>query len=188
MKIGIFGGAFDPPHLTHLHVAQTVKEALQLDEVRFVPTKTPSHKSPTVATEQQRVDMVSLMINEYDGFHVDEIELRRTGTSFSIDTIESYKQNEPENEFYLIIGGDMVEYLPKWHRIDELARKVNIVGVARPGYVLESEYPVTVVSIKETDIASSKVRQKISQGLDVSNELPKIVLEYIVENKLYETN
>lgn len=188
MKVGIYGGAFDPPHKTHLHVAQTVKEALQLDEVRFVPTKTPAHKAPTVATEEQRVEMVSLMIDGHDGLIVDEVELHRTGTSYSIDTIEFYKQNEPENEFYLIIGGDMVAYLPKWHRIDELVRKVHIVGVARPGYTITSDYPVTVVNIEETDTASSKIRKNLSLSLDVSHELPKIVLEYIVENKLYETN
>lgn len=188
MRIGIYGGAFDPPHNAHLRVAKTVKKALALDAIRFVPTKVPAHKSPSKATEKQRVEMLERMINETDSFVVDEVELKRSGTSYTVDTIEFYKASEPDNEFYLIIGGDMVEYLPKWHKIDKLSKMVNIVGVSRPGYKIQSEYPITFVEIEELDIASSVIREKIANGMNVSKELPENVLRYIKENRLYENN
>lgn len=186
MRIGIFGGAFDPPHKGHLRIAETVINELSLDEIRFVPTKVPAHKQPSCASGESRVQMISRMIESNSKFVVDEVELSREGTSFTIDTIEFYKRKEPENKFYLIIGGDQIQYLPNWSRIDDLVAQVTLVGVARPAYHVETKYPVTMVEINKIAISSSEIREKIAKGISVADEVPGIVLQYIEENKLYE--
>ncbi|CAH0347081.1 nicotinate-nucleotide adenylyltransferase [Bacillus sp. CECT 9360] len=187
-KIGILGGTFDPPHIGHLVVANEVLDALQLDQIRFMPNHVPPHKEKTQdVTDEARVEMLSLSIEGNDSFSIEKIEIERKGTSYTYDTIEQIRQKEPDHEFYFIIGADMIEYLPHWHKIDELMKLVRFVGVKRPTYSEVTDYPITMVNIPEMLISSSLIREKIKKGKTVKYLLPEKVIRYIEENDLYES-
>ena len=184
-KIGILGGTFDPPHIGHLIIADEVREQLDLDEVRFMPNNIPPHKSKTSTTNQERLDMLTLAIGKNSHLTIDTIEWERTGPSYTIDTIKLLKERERDSEFYFIIGADMIEYLPKWKKIDELSQLVRFIGVKRPGYSTETIFPVTLVDIPEIAVSSSWIRKKISNGETINYLVPDAVKRYIEENRLY---
>src|SRR4051812_10159621 len=116
-KVAIFGGTFDPPHMGHLNIARHVYSQLKLDEIRFVPTNIPPHKDQPKASGFHRLEMLSQSIASIENFTVDAIELRRTGKSYTFDTISSFKVAEKDTEFLFVIGGDMIESLSSWYRI-----------------------------------------------------------------------
>src|SRR5690625_178954 len=116
-KIGILGGTFDPPHLGHLIIAEQVRSALDLEEIWFMPSNEPPHKSRAKTNVNHRLAMLKLAIEDNDAFKVNTIELARKGKSYTIDTMKLLIKNHPHTEFYFIIGADMVEYLPHWAKI-----------------------------------------------------------------------
>lgn len=184
-KVGLLGGTFDPPHIGHLIVAEGIREALELDEIRFLPNHIPPHKTKTSTTNQERLDMLHLSIKENPFFRVDTIEWEREGPSYTIDTIKLLRVSEPECEWYFIIGADMIEYLPKWKQVDELIQLVHFTGVKRPGYQEETNYPVTMVDLPEISISSSLIRSRIKEGKSIKYLVPEEVKLYIEENHLY---
>lgn len=185
-RVGILGGTFDPPHLGHLIIAEEARIALQLEEVWFIPTYSPPHKNAATTAPEDRVNMLELATEGNPAFMVNTIELERRGKSFTFDTLSLLKRQHPELEFYFIIGADMVEYLPKWHRVDDLFDMVQFAGVGRPGYRLETEYPVLKVEVPLFDISSSQLRKMLSSGRTVKYMVPDKVKCYIEENRLYE--
>jgi len=184
-KIGLFGGTFDPPHNGHLHVACVVQEALQLDEVRFIPTNIPPHKQASSASAEQRLAMLTLVLDGKDFATVDTIELDRVGVSYSIDTVKQLRGQEPDHDFYFMIGGDMIDDLPNWKQFDELLQLVQFVGVRRPNYRGETDLPIQMVEMEEMDISSSEIRHRLKIGQSVSEFLPEKVMAYIKEHSLY---
>jgi nicotinate-nucleotide adenylyltransferase len=186
-KVGILGGAFDPPHNGHLMIAEAALKQLSLDEIRFIPTNIPPHKQASLATAEERIKMIKLAINTANSskFVIDSIELNRKGPSYTIDTVTDLLEQEPETKFYFIIGGDMIDYLPLWHRIDELVQCITFVGIPRPSYNGVTKYSVQMLEIDEMDISSSAIRHKIKAGIAVDEFMPKSVLDFIKENGLY---
>lgn len=133
-KIGLFGGTFNPPHIGHLIMANEVYAALDLTEVRFMPNATAPHKEAvTSATNAQRLKMVELAIQDVPYFSAETFEIERGGVSYTYETMKAMCEREPDVEFYFIIGGDMIDSLHTWYRIDELTELVQFVGVKRPG-------------------------------------------------------
>ena len=185
-RVGILGGTFNPPHLGHLIIAEQVKSQLNLDEVMFIPDYQPPHiDKKTAISAEKRLKMVKLSTMDEPEFKVSDIELRRKGVSYTIDTIKELKLKNPEVDYYFIIGGDMVEYLPKWHRIEELIKLVKFVGVSRPGYRKESKYPIMWVDVPMTDISSTLVRRNVKQGCSIKYLVTPEVENYIHEEGLY---
>ncbi|PLT34629.1 nicotinate-nucleotide adenylyltransferase [Bacillus sp. V5-8f] len=185
-RIGIVGGTFDPPHIGHLIVANEVLDALELDEIRFMPNHVPPHKEKTLnVTDEDRVAMLSYALEGNDFFLIEKIEIERQGTSYTYETIQLLRQREPENDFHFIIGADMIEYLPRWHKIDELMKLVKFIGVKRPTYNEKTNYPIMMVDIPEMFISSSAIRDRIKKGKTVKYLLPEKVIQYIEENDLY---
>ncbi len=184
-KVGILGGTFDPPHIGHLIVAEGIREALELDEIRFLPNHIPPHKTKTSTTNQERLDMLQLSTKGNPFFRIETIEWEREGPSYTIDTIKLLKVREPDSEWYFIIGADMIEYLPKWKQVDELAQLVHFTGVKRPGYQEKTDYPVTMADIPEISISSSLIRSRIKEGKSIKYLVPEEVKLYIEENRLY---
>lgn len=184
--IGILGGTFDPPHIGHLLIAEIVKDTLGLSKVLFVPTNEPPHKGKALSTAADRLNMLQAALKNNDDFMIDTIELERTGKSYTIETIKTLRRLHPDNNFYFIIGADMVEYLPKWANIDELVQLVTFVGVKRAGFKLTSKYPIEIVDVPMIDISSSEIRKRIFEKKTVKYFLPENVLSYIRERKLYE--
>ena len=127
-QVGILGGNFNPVHNAHLVVADQVRQQLGLDEVLLMPEFEPPHvdKKETI-DEQHRLNMLMLAINGIEGLDIETIELERKGISYTYDTMKLLTEANPDTDYYFIIGADMVEYLPKWHRIDELIEMVQFV-------------------------------------------------------------
>ncbi len=124
-------------------MADQVMAQLGLDRVLFMPDANPPHVDRKFAIDaNDRVKMVSATIAGNPNFGLELAEVQRGGISYTYDTMLSLKQKHPENDYYFIIGGDMVAYLPKWHRIDDLVKLVQFVGVRRDDYPVTSKYPV----------------------------------------------
>lgn len=194
MKIGLMGGTFDPVHIGHLIAAQSVCEELELDEVWFMPTFVPPHKEQAPgASPEQRWQMVCLAVEGHPTFKPSDVELRKGGVSYSIETVLMLRSRHPEHEFYYIIGADMVQYLPKWHRIDELITLVTFVGLRRPGYEIGyDELPASIrkavrsASMPQIELSSTGIRQRRAEGRSVRYMVPDRVNDYIEVNRLYE--
>ena len=185
-KIGILGGTFNPPHLGHLIIANEVMHALDLKEMWFMPNNEPPHKIKEPGpSDAQRVEMLELAIAGEPRFRVETIEMQRQGPSYTYDTIKLLSDLHPEVSFYFIVGSDMVEYLPKWHKIDELADMVRFVGVQRPNYSLATDYDILSVETPVLDLSSSLIRKRCRQGGSIRYLVPDEVRNYIEENGLY---
>ena len=186
-QVGILGGTFNPVHLAHLVMADQAGKNLGLDEVYLMPSYQPPHVDEKKTIDaSHRLKMLELAIADNPFLKIETIELTRKGKSYTYDTMKALTQNNPETDYYFIIGGDMVEYLPKWYKIDELVTMVNFVGIQRTGYTTETPYPVIWVDVPEIDISSTKIRQKIQQGCSVRYLVPDKVIDYIQKEGLHQ--
>lgn len=185
-QVGLLGGNFNPIHHAHLLIAEQVGQKMGFDEVHLLPSYLPPHvdEKKTIDSEH-RLAMVKLAIEDNPFLSVDTRELARKGKSYTFDTMLELTTENPDTEYYFIIGGDEVAYLPKWHRIDELVRIVNFVGVKRAGYALESPYPIIWVDVPEIQLSSSYIRKQVNQGCSIRYLVPDRVREYIAEEGLY---
>lgn len=187
-RVGILGGTYNPPHIGHLIIANEVKHAFALDEVRFMPNALPPHKAADKqVTKEQRLEMVNLAIQGIEGFTASSYEIERVGVSYSFDTMSALMTQDPDVEYFLIIGGDMIDSLHTWHRIDELVELVTIVGVGRPGWKSETDYPVEIIAIPEIDISSTLLRKRFHENGTVTFLTPPAVESFIREEGLYGT-
>ncbi|MBZ3776644.1 nicotinate-nucleotide adenylyltransferase [Lentilactobacillus otakiensis] len=186
-RIGILGGTFNPIHNGHLIIAEQVLDQLGLDKVYFMPDANPPHVDKKFAIDaKDRVAMINCAIRDNPKFAIEMTEIMRGGVSYSYDTMKQLTQQHPENQYYFIIGGDMVNYLPEWYRIDDLVKLVSFVGVKRDGYTPASKYPVIWVDVPFIDISSSLIRSKMRQHQSIKYLVPSAVEHYIKENHLYE--
>ncbi|MBU5672330.1 nicotinate-nucleotide adenylyltransferase [Paenibacillus brevis] len=192
-KIGIMGGAFDPIHIGHLLAAEAAREKYGLEEVWFMPSHIPPHKHQAGGSGEQRLEMVKAATHSHPAFKPLDIELRRGGVSYTVDTIRALRSEHPDLELYFIIGADMVNYLPKWEGIEELVGMLRFIGLQRPGSFLELDTlpplirdAVMLADMPLVDISSSLIRFRISRGLSVRYMVPEPVYEYIMGSRLYE--
>ena len=192
MKIGLLGGTFDPPHVGHLIMAEEALTQCKLDEIWFLPSYLPPHTERKTATipipAENRLDMVRIAIESHPHFKLSLIEINRKGKSYTYQTLEELNVSYPNNEFYFIIGGDMVNDLPKWVRFDEIKQLVTFIGFNRAG--IESSPPKDVklieVHMPEIEIASSMIRRRIREQGAWHYFVPESVRKYIEVNGLYE--
>jgi len=194
VKIGIMGGTFDPIHMGHLLAAEAARDSHALDEIWFMPSHVPPHKPSAGATGQQRLEMTELAVKQATQYEVLGIEMELGGVSYTIDTMRELWRRFPEHEFYFIIGADMVNYLPKWEEIEELASKMTFIGVGRPGFQLHlDDLPdalqgrVLLAEMPLVDISSTAIRRRLAKGHSVRFMIPDAVHQYIVRSGLYGT-
>lgn len=186
-QVGILGGNFNPVHNAHLLVADQVRQQLSLDQVLLMPEFLPPHKDKKETIDQHhRLMMLELALNGKEGLGIERLELDRKGISYTYDSMKILTEANPDTDYYFIIGADMVEYLPKWHRIDELLELVQFVGVQRPKYKAGTSYPVIWVDVPLMDISSSMVRDCIATGREPNFLLPEMVWQYIKREGLYK--
>ncbi|GAK11434.1 nicotinate-nucleotide adenylyltransferase [Geomicrobium sp. JCM 19039] len=190
-KIGIFGGTFDPVHIAHLILAEQALNECSLDEVWFMPANTPPHKKHEgMADGKDRAHMVELAIQHHPQFKLLRLELARTGPSYTVDTIENLLQIYPNEQFYFIIGGDMVKSLERWHQIDRLRDMVRFIVTDRPDYVLEKGEHISeamvYIHVPQMSISSSDIRSRIKKQQSIRFLIPEEVRSYVEENRLYE--
>jgi nicotinate-nucleotide adenylyltransferase len=194
MKIGFLGGSFDPIHLGHLVVAQDTLEGLGLDRVDFVPAAvSPLKGRQLTATAAQRLEMVRLAIKGDARFGVQDLELRRGGTSYTVDTVRELRALYPGAALFWAIGADQLARLAEWKEIGELVRLVEFALLARPG-VAEAVPPqipglrVRRVAGHEVAISSSELRERANRGLPLWPFVPLKVAAFIESQSLYRTN
>ncbi|NQX65324.1 nicotinate-nucleotide adenylyltransferase [Paenibacillus alba] len=195
MLVGIMGGTFDPIHTGHLIAAERARVEAGLDEVWLMPANVPPHKpNAPKASTQQRWEMVCLAAEGNPFFRPIDIEITKGGVSYSIHTIELLVQAYPDTEFAYIIGADMVQYLPQWHRIDDIVRHIRFIGLARPGYELDMDQipahirsRVKLVPMPQVDISSTIIREERQRSGSVRYLVPEAVNRYLEVNRLYET-
>jgi nicotinate-nucleotide adenylyltransferase len=199
MRIGIFGGTFDPPHLGHLILAERCREAAKLDEVWFLPSYSPPHKTERgVARFEHRCDMVTLAITGQPNFRVEPIEKELPPPSYTVQTLEELRTRYPIHDFTLIIGGDSLRDLPTWHKPKKLLKLAEIVAVARPGIhipttselaaslrVTEEDLMLQIVACPLIDLSSRELRQRVKEKKTIRFAVPRSVEEYVRERKLY---
>ena len=188
MRTGILGGTFDPIHLGHLAAAHAAIDCASLDRVLVIPTGVPPHRPPTVAGAGDRLEMSRLATAGDPRLEVSDIELRREGASYTIDTLRELQRLRPDDELFLILGWDAARLLDTWHEPDEVRRLARVIVVTRPG----SGSPVTTSEIlcerPTPDISGSALRRALERGDAVAKFLPDPVAEYIANHGLYRDN
>lgn len=197
MRIGIFGGTFDPPHTGHLILASEALYQLHLDVVLWVVAPQPPHKlEQEVSPVAQRLELVQAAIRSEPRFRISRIELDRPGPHFSVDTVEVLKQQFPDSELYFLIGGDSLRDLPEWHEPDELVDLVDGIGVMHREMNdtnlkdLEKMFPgikkkTFFIRTPLIEISSSDLRSRLETGQNVHYYLPDPVLTIIRKKKYY---
>jgi nicotinate-nucleotide adenylyltransferase len=188
MKIGVLGGTFNPIHIGHLILAEEAREKLKLDKVIFVPTYLPPHKDNSdIASARARFTMVKLAIKDNRYFLVSDIEIKRDGRSYTIDTLKEFKKIYPSDELYFIIGSDLLKYLDDWKDLDEIIQMVRFVVATRPGYPLEKiPSHISTIPIRAVDISGFEIRKAIKENKSFRYLVPETVLKYIKKKGLYQ--
>ncbi|MBE6081272.1 MAG: nicotinate-nucleotide adenylyltransferase [Tissierellaceae bacterium] len=197
-KIGIMGGTFDPVHIGHLIIAEESRVNFDLDKIIFVPTGEPPHKNlknVTSAKDRYEMTLLSIMHNPY--FYISDIEIKREGLTYTIDTIKYFKKRYPKSEIFFIIGADSLINIDKWKNSEELLRESKFIVAKRVGieYSLLEErineindkYSKIVFSVTTPyiDISSTDIRKRVKNGENIKYYLPLDVEAYIKKNRLY---
>lgn len=190
-RVGLFGGSFNPPHLAHLIIAELVCEQAHLDQVLWIPCYSPPHKDEQeLVAPHHRLAMVRLAIEGNPAFAVSDVEIRRGGRSYTIDTIRELQAHHPDWEFLLILGEDSLRTFHTWRAPEEIVQRVPLLVYRRPGV---SAHPVdprflaraTFVEAPLLEISATEVRQRCRQGRSIRYLVPEAVRQYILENHLY---
>ncbi|TFG86347.1 MAG: nicotinate-nucleotide adenylyltransferase [Chromatiales bacterium] len=206
--IGIFGGTFDPVHTGHLRTAHELLTGLELAEVRFIPSRLPPHRPPTVAPEALRLRMLEAALDGLPGFRVDDRELRRPGLSYMVETLTSLRAELGSQPLCLLLGLDAFVGVPAWHRWRELPELAHIVVARRPGIAGEIDGEagdllrsrvitdrralatspagrVLMLDVTQLEISSSAIRRLVEAGEDPRFLVPDAVRELILKTHIY---
>lgn len=198
-RIGIMGGTFDPIHIGHVMLGTAAKQQFALDCVWFMPTGVPAYKngSRAITEGRHRAAMTALAIRQYEGLELSELELQRTGNTYTADTLQALCLAHPEHEYYYIVGADSLDYMDRWYHPEVIFRHAVILA-ARRNTQTESSFLSTVrflqnkyqadirlLEAPEVPISSSDIREGIRQGKDVSKWVDHDVLAYIAAHALY---
>ena len=216
MRVGLFGGTFNPVHLGHIQVAKEIKKKHDLDQLYLIPSAIPPHKKKQgIADAQDRLNMIRLAVSNMDGFLVSDVELARSGPSYTIDTINHFRDAFPEStKIYLILGMDAFLEIDTWMSYDKLFQRLPLIIMSRPGtehitieqlttyiqdklskdyrfqknknrFVHHTNQSINFVTVTPYDISSSKIRKLIVQKKPVLDLIPEKIERYIKEKGLY---
>ncbi len=212
MQIGIYGGTFNPIHIGHLRVAEEIKNRFKLREVIFVPASDPPHKDGRdIIDPLHRLKMVNLAVTGNAGFSASEVELKRRGKSYSIDTVRQLQEIYADCDLAFIMGLDAFLEIDTWHKYTEILNTCDIIVTSRPGikpvspakaipeavrdqykrkrsgkeFIHESGRKLVFTSATRFRISSSMIRDLVRKGESIRYLLPRRVMEYIIEHQLY---
>jgi nicotinate-nucleotide adenylyltransferase len=193
MKIGIYGGSFNPVHLGHLHLLQEVKAQCDLDRILVMPAGIPPHKAaPDLAPGKDRAEMLRLALSGADGIEVCSYELEQQGKSYTYLTLREFTARQPEDTFFLIMGADMLLSFDQWRNWQEILQNAHLIAAARD----EGEYAAllrkaeklggtTVLQMTPWPCSSTDVRSAVKAGAPITGMVPEAVAAYIEEHRLY---
>lgn len=191
MKVGVYGGTFDPPHVGHLILAEAALEQLQLEKVMFIPAGDPWRKADRKVTPAiHRLEMTRLAVQDNEAFEVENFEVIREGPSYTVETLEILHDHLGHTaDLYLILGEDALADVPHWHQPERLVELATLAVANRRGVTMP-ELPfdrarVVPVEMPGIDISSTELRQRAAKGLSLRYQVPDAVLRYIDANKLY---
>lgn len=195
MRLGIMGGTLNPLHLGHLIIAEAALHARQLDRVIWMPAGDPPHKGDEhLAPQEDRYAMTLLATASHPGFEVSRLELERQGPSFSLLTLQHFRQWVGADDLYFITGADTVLELLTWHRHEEVVRNCRFLAAERPGHdlsrlsqVLPPEYVARIepLDVAGVDISSTEIRRRLRSGESIRYLVPEAVEAYIRKRGLY---
>ena len=204
--ICLFGGTFDPVHYGHLKPLNELQQYLAADAVYVLPASIPPHRPAPQASSEQRQNMLQLALREYPGFILDSRELERSGPSWTVLTLQSFRQQYPDASLCLVMGSDAFDGLSSWYHWQQIPQLANIIVIERAGMktakrpdwatehlvrdvdsLRESKSSsILFVSLKGHDISATEIRQRMAQKLDVTGMLPDNVIDYIRQNGIYQ--
>ena len=189
MRIGLFGGSFNPIHYGHIRLARQLLALAELDEVWFVVSpQNPLKQQTDLLDDDLRLQMVEMALQREKGLRASDIEFRLPRPSYTWNTLQKLREEHPGDEFTLLIGGDNWERFPLWYRSDDIVRDYNIVVYPRTGSDIdERQLPPTVriVRTRRINISSTMIRQRIALGQTLSRLVPKAVADFIEKKRLY---
>ena len=196
MRVGILGGAFNPPHIGHLVCAQEALLQLELDKVVFVPVgQAPHRQIEEDPGAEARLELVELAIADDDRFESSRIELDREGPSYTSDTLRETRRNAPEDEHFLILGGDQAAGLPGWHEPEEVLSLVTVAVVERVSWTrnaigikiagLKGSERVRYLDMPLIQVSSSSIRSRVASGRPIRYLVPDRVASYVLGKGLY---
>ena len=195
MRLGIFGGAFDPVHNGHLLLAEQCREQCQLDEIWFIPTKIPPHKEAgSLSPDADRVEMLRLATAGRPEFVVSEIELERDDVSWTVDTLRQVRELRPDDTLFLLIGADSLRDFPTWREPESIAELSTVVAVNRgeaslaeitSGLSPSLAGKVQLVTMPGVSISATDLRQRVARGRSIRYLVPRAVEQLILDRGLY---
>ncbi len=195
-RVGILGGTFDPPHIGHLVLAEYAATALDLDCVMFVPAAEPPHKDQLRVDIEHRLPMIELAIAGNDRFALSRVDVDRPGPHYTVDMIRILQADQPDTEFYFVLGGDSLHDLPRWHLPLDLIALCKLAVMARPGAEVIPDLEanvlpglsdrVIVIDSPMLGFSSTEVADRLEAGKSVRYLVPDAVLSYIQTHRLYQ--
>jgi nicotinate-nucleotide adenylyltransferase len=213
-KAGLFGGTFDPIHLGHLRAAEEIREELSLDRIIFIPAAIPPHKDKThITPSRHRLEMLMLAVSDNHSFEICDYELKKTTTSYTVETLRFMNAAHRDSEFYFIVGNELFSEIETWKEYNALFKLSNFVVITRPGYsggsseklplALKNDFSyykenANVISYKDQsskiiaytkirglEISSSEIRHYVMSGKSIKYLVPAAVEKYVLENNIY---
>jgi nicotinate-nucleotide adenylyltransferase len=201
MRMGLFGGSFDPVHLGHLWIGEAATEMLSLDRLLWIPSATqPLKPGGPVAADEQRLDMLRLAIAGRRGHQLDAREIRREGVSYTVDTVAEVREEFPDASLFLLIGSDSLRSMRQWHQPQRLLAQVTLAVVQRGGEdeidfsILRGlvdpdrmdSFRESVIKMPVIEISSSDIRHRVGRGDSIRHRVPRSVEAYIRSNGVYQ--
>jgi nicotinate-nucleotide adenylyltransferase len=187
-RIGILGGTFDPIHNGHIYLAKKTLKKIDLDKIILIPTYLTPHKTDVKITPAiHRYNMTRLAVSGIKGLEVSDMEIKRKGHSYSVDTLRSIRKKAGEKaEIFFITGSDSLKDMDKWKDLDRILEISKFIIVKRPGFALKHLRPeFIIISIKAKNISASDIRNRVKEGRSITSLVPKKVQVYIKNKRLY---
>ena len=207
VRVGVFGGAFDPPHRAHLALARQAITELQLDQLKVFPTGHAWHKSRTLTASEHRLAMAQLAFTSMPQVQVDAREMERDGPTYTIDTLEALRAEQPDCQLFLIIGADQAKALETWHRWRDLLQITIICVAGRAGQMsVEGQFDASnlihgqlqslpeplrtlgrfeLLHLPPMAVSATEIRQRVKAGLEINDLVTEPIARYIAQHHLY---